>query len=217
MVWMLDNALKHPQSRATGVDIEMRPRYVENVKRSGSCDKVTNLQGRSQDVLRNLPRESFDIIYIDGSHMTQDVMIDAVLAYDLLKPGGLMIFDDYAALIWLWPKDIRPKQAIDAFVAGYRQHLEPVHLGMQLMVKKRADLCDSKTERLSAIGMYCYNWNARRMLKMPDLTPVELSPEERKLIEAFTDAPPFPQYTVELVARPEFQALNKRLRLFEWH
>ena len=213
MVWMLDNVLLHPDSRATGVDIEIKPRYLQNLNRSGSCDKVRNLQGRSQDVLRNLPKASYDIIYIDGSHVTQDVMVDAVLAFDLLKPGGLLIFDDYAPLIWLWPKDIRPKQAIDAFVAGYRQHLESVIQNFQLMVRKREHICDSPTERLSAIGSYCYNWNSKQLFRTTDRVAVELSETERKMIEAYTDAAPFPEFTADLRARPEFEAMNKRLRL----
>jgi predicted O-methyltransferase YrrM len=214
MVWMLDNALRHPDSRATGVDISIQDRYLQNLKRSGSCRKVRSLEGRSQEVLRTLPKESYDVIYVDGSHVTQDVMIDAVLAFDLLKPGGLLIFDDYAPLIWLWPKDIRPKHAIDAFVAGYRQHLEPVHQGMQLMLRKRTQLCDSKTERLSTVGAYCYNWNMREIIRTADRRPVELLPGEKKIIEAIADSVPFHEVSPEIRAKPEFQALNLRLKLF---
>ena len=38
--------------------------------------------------------QKYDIIYIDGSHEARDVLEDAVLAYRLLKIGGLLIFDD---------------------------------------------------------------------------------------------------------------------------
>ena len=38
---------------------------------------------------------AFDFIYIDGSHMRVDVLLDAVLAWQLLKPGGIMALDDY--------------------------------------------------------------------------------------------------------------------------
>jgi predicted O-methyltransferase YrrM len=214
MVWMLDNALQHPHSRATGVDISIRDSYLQNLKRSGSCEKVRNILGRSQEVLRTLPKESYDVIYIDGSHVTQDVMIDAVLAFDLLKPGGLMIFDDYAPLLWLWPQDIRPKQAIDAFVAGYRHHLEPVHQGMQLMVKKRVHLCDSKTDRMSTVGAYCYNWNSGKLIRTVDREPVQLLQEEKKIIEAIADSVPFHEVAPEIQTKQEYQTLNRRLRIF---
>jgi predicted O-methyltransferase YrrM len=215
MVWMLDNVLRHPSSRATGVDVDIRTRYLQNVKRTGACEKVQSIKARSQDALRLLTKETYDIIYIDGSHVTQDVMIDAVLAFDLLKPGGLMIFDDYAPVLRYWPKDIRPKQAIDAFIHGYRQHLEPVHHGMQLIVRKRAQICDSRTERMSSLGSYCYNWNTGQLLRAVDHSSVELLPQEKTLIEAFSDAPPFEEFTAELRRRPEFQALSTRLRLLE--
>ncbi len=63
--------------------------------------------------------ESFDLIYVDGSHQASDVLADAVLAFMLLKTGGLMVFDDY-----LWSEHPvgrqdfyqLPKPAIDAFV-----------------------------------------------------------------------------------------------------
>jgi predicted O-methyltransferase YrrM len=60
--------------------------------------------------------ESFDLVYIDGSHQAPDVLVDAVLGFKLLKVGGVMIFDDY---IWSGtiPRDpiLCPKIAIDAF------------------------------------------------------------------------------------------------------
>jgi predicted O-methyltransferase YrrM len=69
---------------------------------------------------------SFDLIYVDGSHQAPDVLSDAVLAFMLLKVGGLLIFDDY-----LWsmdgpdPRDHyqMPKPAIDAFVNIYHRKL----------------------------------------------------------------------------------------------
>ena len=36
-----------------------------------------------------------DLIYIDGSHLAKDVLSDAILSWKLLKPSGVMIFDDY--------------------------------------------------------------------------------------------------------------------------
>jgi predicted O-methyltransferase YrrM len=214
MMWMLDNALRHPDSRATGVDISIQERYLQNLRRSGSCPKVRSLEGRSQEVLRTLPKDSYDVIYVDGSHVTQDVLIDAVLAFDLLKPGGLLIFDDYAPVLRFWPNDIRPKQAIDAFVAGYRQHLEPVHQGMQLMLRKRTQLCDSKTERLSTVGAYCYNWNTGKITRTEDRVEVELLPGEKNIIQAIADSVPFHEVAPEIQAKPEFQALNGRLKIF---
>jgi predicted O-methyltransferase YrrM len=90
----------------------------------------------SQIEMRKLPLESFDFIYIDGSHMAEDVLEDAVLAWRLLKPGGLIIFDDY---VWRLdhPPEKRPRLAIDAFYRFYANQIEVVHNAYQLILRKK--------------------------------------------------------------------------------
>lgn len=71
----------------------------------------------------------FDFIFIDGSHAAPDVLSDAVFSWPLLKPGGLMIFDDYQ-----WNYGYRktgnplatPRPAIDAFIACFQDKLEVI-------------------------------------------------------------------------------------------
>jgi len=61
----------------------------------------------------------FDFIYVDGSHQAPDVLLDAIIAFKLLRKDGLILFDDY-----LWAEDFAngidpircPKVAIDAFL-----------------------------------------------------------------------------------------------------
>lgn len=78
----------------------------------------------------------YDFIYIDGSHVAKDVLTDACMAWPLLKPKGLMVFDDY---MWGNPRDIlhRPKPAIDAFTNIFAEEAEIVHVGYQLVVRKK--------------------------------------------------------------------------------
>jgi predicted O-methyltransferase YrrM len=78
----------------------------------------------------------FDFIYIDGSHIAKDVLTDACMAWPLLKPKGIMVFDDY---MWGDPRDIlhRPKPAIDAFTNIFAEEAEIVHVGYQLVVRKK--------------------------------------------------------------------------------
>ena len=80
--------------------------------------------------------EEFDFIYIDGSHIARDVLTDACMAWQVLKPKGIMVFDDY---LWGDPRDIlhRPKVAIDAFVNMFAEEVEVVHSGYQLVVRKK--------------------------------------------------------------------------------
>src|SRR5262249_39721211 len=70
-IWMLENVLTHPTARMTAVDIffgDLEKKFRENLEKSGSQSKVNILKGTSQERLRQLPVDSFDIIYIDGSH-----------------------------------------------------------------------------------------------------------------------------------------------------
>jgi len=68
--------------------------------------------------------ERYDFIYVDGSHLAKDVLIDAVLAWQILEPGGYLAFDDYT-----WTEKPRqeanpldnPRLAIDAFYTIFRR------------------------------------------------------------------------------------------------
>ena len=77
-----------------------------------------------------------DFIYIDGSHIAKDVLTDACMAWVLLKPKGIMVFDDY---MWGNPRDIlhRPKPAIDAFCNIFAEEVDIVHVGYQMVVRKK--------------------------------------------------------------------------------
>jgi predicted O-methyltransferase YrrM len=70
-------------------------------------------------------QNAYDLIYVDGSHMAKDVITDAVMAFPLLKVGGLMIFDDY---LWSNPNSdssvASPKIAIDAFTTIFRDQIQ---------------------------------------------------------------------------------------------
>lgn len=86
--------------------------------------------------------ESFDFIYVDGSHQACDVICDAVLSFKLLSEGGIIIFDDY-----LWRGGAAdtgnplktPKLAIDAFVNLYFDRLQLLSFPLyQLYARKTA-------------------------------------------------------------------------------
>ena len=78
----------------------------------------------------------YDFIYIDGSHVAKDVMTDACMAWPLLKKGGILVFDDY---LWGEPLPLthKPKIAIDCFTTLFAEELEFLHIGYQLIVRKK--------------------------------------------------------------------------------
>jgi predicted O-methyltransferase YrrM len=143
LLWMLDNVLTDPSSRATACDIFQdaeikgyKDVFLSNLKLSGHEARVKVVQGYSQVELRPLPVESYDIIYIDGSHAAGDVLEDAVLCHRLLKHGGLLIFDDYLGGLEKPPAD-RVKPALDAFYAFFKDQYDVVHSGYQVMLRKK--------------------------------------------------------------------------------
>ena len=82
-----------------------------------------------------LHRPEYDLIYVDGSHVARDVLLDAVCGFALLRTGGVMMFDDYQ---WKLLKEEYncPGLGIDVFRSCFRSHFEVVHLGYQFFCRK---------------------------------------------------------------------------------
>ena len=145
VIWMLENVLTDPNCRVTAIDLfdgPFKDKYYANIKLSGFADKVTTIENYSQLALRELPLDSFDIIYIDGSHAKADVLEDAVLSWRLLKKGGLLIFDDYQYIGTFDHWDMGnaydfPKAGIDAFAQCFVDKFEVVHNDYQFIVRRK--------------------------------------------------------------------------------
>ena len=101
--------------------------------------RVRKLRGRSGERLAGLLAEGtsqFDLIYIDGSHFADDVMVDAVLAWALLRNGGVMIFDDYVWLDYHYGARKSVCRAVNLFLRLVEGEYRLRHVGNQLMVEK---------------------------------------------------------------------------------
>lgn len=102
--------------------------------------QVHKKKGRSFDMLLELNQGGYqyDFIYVDGSHIARDVMTDACLAWPLLKPGGVIVFDDYS---WGDARDVlhNPKVAVDAFSLLFREQIRLVHVSYQAIYKKQGE------------------------------------------------------------------------------
>ena len=210
-IWMLNNILTHPTSTLTGIDLfpgDLRETYLANLELSGVAHKAVTITGRSQVELRGLQPDSYDIIYIDGGHTGDMVLADAVLSWDLLKVGGLLIFDDYRWKMEEYPAEVRPGVSIQAFITAYRNYLEVVHLDYQAIVrKKKGPALDDPY--LTVLGDYAYAWETRELRRRDDGTPVDLSDAERTLLEDLIRSRPFGE--TAFVAGPA-QALDNELR-----
>jgi len=133
---------EHGEEDMGGVEDRFRHNLIVATKKLPRR-RIFQLKGTSTKKLAELQSHpsgnSFDFIYIDGSHIAKDVLTDACMAWPLLKPKGLMVFDDY-----LWTpnaRDIlhRPKAAIDAFINLFAEEVEIVHIGYQLIVRKKGE------------------------------------------------------------------------------
>ena len=90
----------------------------------------------SQFLFNHASSDRFDLIYIDGSHDAKDVIQDAIMAFELLQPGGIMIFDDF-----LWHGYTNPIQnptsAINYFIRLKKTELKVLRFGRQVHIKKQ--------------------------------------------------------------------------------
>lgn len=86
-------------------------------------------------VLAELDDGFFHIIYVDGSHLADDVWSDAIEADKRLKSGGMLIFDDYGWTINPNPKQ-RPKPAIDRFIAENKDRYELIEMDFRVFLRK---------------------------------------------------------------------------------
>lgn len=77
----------------------------------------------------------FDFVYIDGDHSPSQALFDAVNGFTLVKPGGLVCFDDYP---WTDRNDpsIATRVGIDAFLTAYAGRFELLHKEWQVWIRR---------------------------------------------------------------------------------
>lgn len=146
--WLVDNILTQGNSVLEDVDIwtgsdeqehkDMDWADVERVydSRIAFRPNVIKYKMDSKEYLRSVEEPNFDFIYIDGDHTAEGVLQDAVLAWRLIKPGGIIAFDDY---LWTDPRGIeyQPGWSIDTFVGIVKEDSEVLVSNSQVWLKKK--------------------------------------------------------------------------------
>jgi predicted O-methyltransferase YrrM len=143
--WVLKNIFTHPSSRYYCIDSFSGDTQKEQGLPESSVESETRLKlsafpqavivkGYSQVVLKYF-HEILDFGYIDGSHIAPDVLRDSVLLFDLLKVGGIIIWDDFE---WDIVPDVldRPHIAIESFLNIYSRSLKVEYIGWQVIATK---------------------------------------------------------------------------------
>jgi SAM-dependent methyltransferase len=100
--------------------------------------RVRKVVGDSRRVLLDLVsgEARFDLVYVDGSHLGLDVMVDAAYSWRLLAPAGVLLFDDYGYRDLGEDPLLRPAPAIDAFLSLIECKYEELFRGYQVAVRK---------------------------------------------------------------------------------
>jgi len=151
--WMLKNLCTNPYSKVYSVDrwhpckecseyreytdkIEIE--FDKNVLETGRPNQNVKINLNSNKAIIKLKETGiliFDIIFIDASHEPGDILSCAILSWEILNEGGILIFDDYE-----WDGDkkevFKPKYAIDTFISLYKLQLDVLHVGYHYIVKK---------------------------------------------------------------------------------
>ena len=90
----------------------------------------------SDNFFENLEKtKKFDLIYIDGSHLSKDVYADAINSNKIIREGGFIIFDDF---FWFWYPNLEdnPFFGISKFLYENRKKYKIIYLGDQLIIRK---------------------------------------------------------------------------------
>jgi len=162
-IWFLNNVVLHKNSRLYCVDPflgsaeysnidfnNVYNKFLTNIEHNKNKDKLLFFKMKSDEFLLNIVNKNiqdtklnkkkilFDIIFIDASHDSRDVIMDSILSWRLLKVGGILIWDDY---IWTKMPNLneRPKMAIDSFLEMFDKNYEILSKTTQLIIKKTID------------------------------------------------------------------------------
>ncbi len=71
------------------------PTYLDNLKKYRVMDNVAILVGESVDILPKLPKDYFDLAFIDATHTYEAAKKDTELTWPLMRRGGYVTFHDY--------------------------------------------------------------------------------------------------------------------------
>ena len=150
-MWLCENILTDKTSWLYDVDtwagsdeVEHEPLNFDKVfefyeERIATLKSTVRLRMTSDEYFAGDNIIRFDFIYIDGDHTAEQVAKDAENAWKLLKPQGIMAFDDY-----MWGQDmspeLTPKPAIDDFLNNHVGEYNILNKDYQVWIQKNATI-----------------------------------------------------------------------------
>ena len=108
-VWLSETYLSHPDSKllvvdpflttdkTTNVNEDTIEKFLKNISKSKNHNQIKFYKDLSENRLSTFFHEKkmFDIIFIDGSHLSRDIILDISLSWRMLKTEGYLVMDDY--------------------------------------------------------------------------------------------------------------------------
>ena len=144
-----DTILDHPESRMTCVDPfdetnnttthekggnYTKDVFLENIEKSKNHSKIELVETYSSQFYEK-NEKTFNFIYIDGSHLVEDVALDFQKCLDILEPDGIMWMDDY-----LWGDGVSIRDCIDKLYEDNKYILDIVHKSYQIGFRKKTNM-----------------------------------------------------------------------------
>lgn len=147
-----EGADEHKAGKAKGRTVLSRIEQSFDANLAVFGERVRKYKGTSFDFFAEHFRPSvFDLIYVDGSHHSDDVIVDAIKCFEMLKVGGVMVFDDY---FWRYYDRVidNPAGALNMFLRLKLHQLEIIGFDYQLVIRKTADSARFAEEAAAVAG-----------------------------------------------------------------
>ena len=140
-----DTVLNHPNSCMTCVDpfdadnpttIQekggdyTKRLFLENISKSKNHEKIELVELYSNEFYKTNDK-TFNFIYIDGSHLVEDIAHDFVKCLEILEPGGIMWMDDY-----LWGDGVTIRDCVDRLFNENKDKVEIIFKRYQIGFRK---------------------------------------------------------------------------------
>ena len=110
--------------------------FYKNIKVEGLTERIKGIKSDSFDCLLEFikNKNTFDLIYVDGSHLLLDCYADLILSWQILEKNGLMIIDDYlynsSSLL------DSPFESVNHFLKKYQNEIKILHKDYRIFLEK---------------------------------------------------------------------------------
>lgn len=120
-VYTIDIAQPLPGERDQNIEKQAYPIYTPGELFASAPpdvrEKIVQLIGDSRSLDLSHLRATVGLVYVDAGHSYEACLSDSQLAFSLLRPGGVIVWDDYGEY---WPGVVR---AIDELARSRPMHL----------------------------------------------------------------------------------------------